>query len=293
MIMRPHQTLDLQALRTFVLGMELNNFALAAKQLCRSTSAVSAQLKKLESQTGLTLVQKQGRHLLPTSSGEQLLSYAKRLLTLNDEAIQTLQVPALCGKLHFAMQEDFGESFLTQLLGRFSHIHHQIQLSTTVTRNAALISGIQQGQFDLALSWGGAQHTTYEERLTSVPLQWFAHENFAPEPYLDRNRPLPLIMFDIPCLIRDRATQTLDNAGIPWQVIYVSHSLSGIRAAVEAGLGITVRTRIGMPPKLQPIKTCLPELGELDIVMHRANCHASPQVARLAENIREQIDTIQ
>ena len=54
-------------------------------------------------------------------------------------------------------------------------------------------------------------------------------------------------MFDSPCLMRSRAIACLDAAGIPRQVVFVSHSLSGIWAAVQAGLGLTIRTRIGMP----------------------------------------------
>ncbi|MCL7866692.1 LysR family transcriptional regulator, partial [Klebsiella pneumoniae] len=48
--------LDLDALRSFVTGMECGSFAQAALRLSRSTSAVSAQLKKLESQCGAALV---------------------------------------------------------------------------------------------------------------------------------------------------------------------------------------------------------------------------------------------
>ncbi len=83
--------LDLDALRSFVTGMECGSFAQAALRLSRSTSAVSAQLKKLESQCGAALVTKQGRHLVLTAEGEKLMSYARRLLALNDETLRALQ----------------------------------------------------------------------------------------------------------------------------------------------------------------------------------------------------------
>ena len=82
--------LDLDALRSYVVGMECGNFALAAQRLCRSTSAVSAQLKKLEQQCGTALVARSGRHLIPTTQGELLLGYGKRLLDLNDEAMSMM-----------------------------------------------------------------------------------------------------------------------------------------------------------------------------------------------------------
>ena len=102
--------LDHDALRSFVTGMECGSFAQAALRLSRSTSAVSAQLKKLESQCGAALVTKQGRHLVLTAEGEKLMSYARRLLALNDETLRALQGERLTGEIHLGLQVDFGES---------------------------------------------------------------------------------------------------------------------------------------------------------------------------------------
>ncbi|MDA4634390.1 LysR family transcriptional regulator, partial [Escherichia coli] len=54
---------DLDVLRTFTTGVDLGSFAKAADRLGRSTSAVSAQLKKLEQQAGTPIFQKSGRGL--------------------------------------------------------------------------------------------------------------------------------------------------------------------------------------------------------------------------------------
>ncbi len=79
-----HPTFDLDVLRTFVAGVELGSFAKAADRLGRSTSAVSAQLKKLESQVGSAVLVKSGRGLILSAAGESLLSHARRLLELNE-----------------------------------------------------------------------------------------------------------------------------------------------------------------------------------------------------------------
>ena len=115
--------LDLDALRSFVTGMECGSFAQAALRLSRSTSAVSSQLKKLESQCGAALVTKQGRHLVLTAEGEKLMSYARRLLALNDETLRALQGERLTGEIHLGMQEDFGESLMPGILGQFKRHH--------------------------------------------------------------------------------------------------------------------------------------------------------------------------
>ncbi|STV27223.1 NADH dehydrogenase transcriptional regulator [Klebsiella pneumoniae subsp. ozaenae] len=143
--------LDLDALRSFVTGMECGSFAQAALRLSRSTSAVSAQLKKLESQCGAALVTKQGRHLVLTAEGEKLMSYARRLLALNDETLRALQGERLTGEIHLGMQEDFGESLMPGILGQFKRHHPQVRIVARVDRNGPLHQALAEEALDLAL----------------------------------------------------------------------------------------------------------------------------------------------
>ena len=62
--------LSLIALRICVMGVEARSFAFAAERTGRPTSAVSAQLKKLESQIGSPLIKTAGRGLALTESGK-------------------------------------------------------------------------------------------------------------------------------------------------------------------------------------------------------------------------------
>lgn len=116
-----------------------------------------------------------------------------------------------------------------------------------------------------------------------------AHPDLDIRALLVSGEPLPLVMFDSPCLMRSRAIACLDAAGIPWQVVFVSHSLSGIWAAVQAGLGLTIRTRIGMPGNLRPAGGLLPAPGSLAVSLRqtpREESH-SAAVALLGELMTE------
>ncbi|KFD00066.1 transcriptional regulator [Kluyvera ascorbata ATCC 33433] len=146
-------SLDLDALRSFVTGMESGSFALAAQRLCRSTSAVSAQLKKLEQQCGTALVVRKGRHLELTHNGEILLGYARRLLALNDEAQRALNSEPLQGEIRIGMQEDFGESLMPGILGEFKRHHPGMRMSARIDRNPALLEALNDNRLDLALLW--------------------------------------------------------------------------------------------------------------------------------------------
>ena len=135
---------DLDVLRTFVTGIELGSFARAADRLGRSTSAVSAQLKKLEEQAGTPVLRREGRGMALTESGETLLGYARRLLELNDEAASALRGATLEGRVRLGMQEDFGETLLPALLGRFARAHPKVRIEVRTARNQELLRGEQR-----------------------------------------------------------------------------------------------------------------------------------------------------
>lgn len=283
---RVPESMDMDALRSFVTGIETGSFALAARHLCRSTSAVSAQLKKLEQQCGTALVRKKGRHLQLTDSGELLMSYAKRLLTLNDETLRAVRGDGLKGEIRIGMQEDFGESLMPAVLGAFSRQHPGVTITAQVDRNQRLLSEMACHQLDMALVWQAAPHAN-GRLIGDCPLAWIHHADFDLAGLLQRGDPLPLVAFDAPCLMRSRATASLDAAGIPWRIVFTSHSLSGIWAALQAGLGITLRTRAGMPGTLVTASHHLPDAGEVGIALITPEDADDPAHALLQQLIIE------
>lgn len=258
-------TFDLDALRSFVTGIECGSFAQAASRLCRSTSAVSAQLKKLEQQCGADLVVKRGRHLALTQNGEIIMGYARRLLALNDEAQRALQGERLQGEILIGMQEDFGESLMPGILGEFKRHHPGMRIIARVDRNRALLNALNDNMLDMALLWQAESVQREGKTIGQCRLEWITHPQLNIATLLAEGKPLPLVMLESPCLMRSRAIDCLDRANIAWQVVFISHSLSGIWAAVQAGLGITVRTRIGMPGNLRVAGSLLPSPGSLGI----------------------------
>lgn len=279
-------TLDLEALRSFVLGMELGNFAQAAERLNRSTSAVSAHLKKLESQIEQPIVQKVGRNLQLTPAGEELLSYGKRLLAINDDAVAALRRPKVSGVVRVGLQEDFGEAFLTTMLARFKRTNPEVTLDISVARNRELTSAFQCGKLDLALLWSCDAPLDQAEVIGRFPMQWIG----SVEDLVDlAAAPLPLVVFESPCLMRHTAIEALDLEQRAWRIAMSSHSLAGIWAAVGAGLGITVRTPAGRPASLKVLDNCnLPELPSLNLCLIRQE-QCSSAVVSFQEALQQEL----
>ncbi|WP_119271155.1 LysR substrate-binding domain-containing protein [Taklimakanibacter deserti] len=285
MIIVGFTNLDMDALRSFVTGMELGSFARASDRLGRCTSAVSAQLKKLEEQAGIPLVRKSGRGLALTNGGEALLSYARRLLDLNDEAVGAVRGVELEGWIRLGLQEDFGEAMLPDVLGRFARSHPRVRIEGHVARNSALIEKIASGRLDLALAWDGGEAPAFVERIAKVPLCWLGPASDATVWHRDDDEPLPLAALEAPCMLRTIACQELDKHGLSWRLAFVSPSLGGLWAATAAALGITVRTPIGLPRGvrvLDPLAHGLPPLPSLGLVLHRADKESGPTAEHLA-----------
>lgn len=283
---------DPEVLRSFLLGVELGSFARAAERLNRSTSAVSAQLKRLEDQAGRPLLRKSGRGMALTETGEVMLGYARRLLELNDEAAAAVRGVELEGRVRLGLQEDFGETLLPAVLGRFARAHPKLRIEARIARNAELLDCVNHGKLDLALAWEGEQSSPHVERLARLPLRWIGSADARSSKLRRRGEALPLVVLDAPCLVRRAAIDALDRAGIAWRIAFTSASLAGIWAAVTAGLGVSVRTPLGLPAGVRALtakEAGLPALPMLGLALHRADAEPSPAVTRLAKIL---VDTL-
>ena len=284
------RTLDLALLRSFVAIADHESFALAAEQVHRTQSAVTQQMARLEEQLGVTLFRKVGRSKRLTEHGVRLLDYARRLLALNDEALASVGAPDLRGPLRIGSIYDATEFLLPPLLARFSQLYPNLQLEVRTDRTAHLLQALKQGEIEIALV--GQPETTSPPahpgvRLRTSPLVWMA----AVEYVHDRKQPVPLVVPDEPSSYRATALAALDAAGIAWRIRHVTTSLafSGLRAALRAGLGVTVRLIEMLTPDLRAVTEAegLPRLPNMHLDLYLRDERVSPPARRLFESIGE------
>nr|WP_298094399.1 LysR substrate-binding domain-containing protein [uncultured Shinella sp.] len=279
---------DMDVLRTFVTGVRLGSFAKAAEALGRTPPAVSLQLKKLSELSGQTLFTKQGRGLALTDAGEALYDYAVRILDLNDEAMMMLgSSRSLDGWLRIGIPQDFAETSLPPVLGRFSRAHPKLRVEARVDRGAKLVAAVERGDLDMAVTWGG-QRSAHCRHIATHAIAWIA----APDYTMQADAPVPLIAFDPPCSFRAAAVDALTAAGREWRQVFASPGLAGLWAAVTAGLGVTIRTTTGMPAhlvSLDPQRAGLPPLGDVDLMLHTAEAVPAAPVARLRDILTEML----
>lgn len=287
--------LDMDVLRALVIAMEHGGFARAAERLGRTQSAISLQMKKLEEQVGQPLFRKAGRTVALTDAGDLLLGYARRIVALNDEALSAARGRAMDGTVRVGFPQDLAERWLPAVLGSFHRAHPRIHVEAQVGRGRELRERVAQGSLDLALAFGEiggnpAAAGSAAATLAHLPVAWVAPGGFRADP----ETPLPLALLDAPCMFRQHGIDRLDGGGRPWRITFTSPSLSGLWAAVEAGLGVTIRTPLGLPETLAILgpRYGLPELGSVPLELHRAPSAANPAVDRLHGILAESLAAV-
>lgn len=280
--------LDLDVLRTLLAVIELGSLRKAADFVGRSQSAVSQQLRKLEDQIAQPLFRKQGRGLVLTEAGELAVSYGKRLIELNDEAVRAVRGTSMEGAVRFGLPGDFAETWLPVALGKFKRLHKGIRVEIAVDKNGLLLERLDRGELDMVLVMG------YEKRddatqIATMPMSWIGPaETSAP---LLNGAPLDLALYNAPCFFRKAGIAALDNANIPWHLAYTTSSLQSLWAGVTAGLGITIRTASGMPDTLRRLdeNDGLPPLPSVSLCLHAANRRLPPAATQLWELVAETV----
>ena len=106
--------LDLDLLRSFVSVVDAGGFTRAGERVHRTQSTVSQQIRRLEETFGRVLLHRNGKRATPTEEGERLLSYARRILSLAEEARDVVARPGSEGVTRLGIPEDFAANRLTR-----------------------------------------------------------------------------------------------------------------------------------------------------------------------------------
>src|SRR5260370_31111378 len=142
---------DLDLLRTLTLAHDQGSFRGAAHSVGRTQSAISLQMRRIEDLAGVELFEKAGRNVQLTEGGIVLLEYARRLLALNDEAVQAIVGLKMHGKIRLGMLQDFAETILPSALASFGRAHPAVELEVRVERSTELLNALQRQGLDLVL----------------------------------------------------------------------------------------------------------------------------------------------
>jgi DNA-binding transcriptional LysR family regulator len=276
------RNLDLTALRAFVTVADTGGVTRAASLLNLTQSAVSMQVKRLEDALARPFFFRSARRLSLTPEGEQLLAYARRMLSLNDEVLARLNDGAFEGELRLGVPHDIVYPQIPAILKRMAQCYPRLRINLTSSFTVLMKEALARGELDLIL-------TTEEEpgrggeALAVHDLVWVG----APGGTAWQRRPIRL-GFEETCKFRPIALAALDRAGIPWEMGFTGRSNEAVQAMIAADLALTARMR-GMFPdaccEVAP-QADLPPLGKMHVCLYDAGVQKGPVVEDLKDQLR-------
>lgn len=250
-------------LRAFVAVRDTGGFTRAGQRLNLTQSAISHQIRRLEEQVGRQLLRRTTRRLTLTEDGEEFLRHAEQILISLDALTERFLPSPVSGVVRFGVPESFMGDRLPPLLCQFGRAFPSVRLDISVTTYLDLRAMIEADELDLAvvLCMSG---TKDELILRKTRFVWVAAETFeAPR------GSLPLALAPAQCVNRQVGIAALARTPIEWHVVFTSPSHQGLRAAVLAGLGITVLTLEDLEPGMKVVdgQYGLPSLPKVDFAL--------------------------
>jgi DNA-binding transcriptional LysR family regulator len=248
-------------LRNFVAIVDAGSMLNAADQVFVTQSALSLQVKRLEEMLQQPLFVREGRKLHLTTEGSVLLDYARRLLALHDEAVIAVNQGRFHGPIRIGMVQDVAETLLSGVLTRFAKLHPDAQIYGRVAGTLELLDLLGRGQLDVVIGYAAADDPN---AIKTSPMHWFG------KPGLAADGPIPLAVLEQPCRFREAALAALEANGIAYRITVETPNLSTLRAAVEAGMGLTCRTHLFLPQEKALREEGLPGLPDVAFIIRQA-----------------------
>ena len=279
------RNIDVDLLRAFLTIYEAGSFSHAAERLGRTQSTISQQIKKLEDILGREVFLRNNRSVSLTTEGEVLLSYARRMIALNDEVFGRISKPDISGTVRLGAPEAFAAHHLPDILVQFAKSHPNVGLEVHCDLSHHLADDFERGELDLILIKRDNKTKIYGNKVWREGLVWAGQgkEQFK------MGDTLPLVLSPNPCVYRSKMIDILDKKKIKWKAVFTSSSMTSRIAAAKAGLGITI-----IPKEMLAGIHGLFSLGEnsglpalpaveIDLIVNEEK--ASDATARLAEHI--------
>ncbi|GGO75480.1 transcriptional regulator [Marinobacterium nitratireducens] len=276
---------DLDLLRTFVMVADCGSFTTASVRLNSTQSTVSQKVRRLEELAGHRLLHRGHRDIQPTDAGTTLLGYARRLLSINDEAFEVLSGAASL-TIRLGVPDDFAAGRTTHVIAAFNRRHPQVKLEVTSGLSQDLCDGYDQRELDLVLL---KQRRNSREAVASWPetLWWI---DSACNPVFDQD-PVPLVTFPPRGLYRDDIIGAIERLGRRWRISFTSSSLGGIQSAVADGMGISLLPARAVTEEHRMLTndSGLASVDTMEIaVIHRPT--ADPMVRELGQDLARMLE---
>ena len=221
-------------LRTLIAVVDLRSFTRAAETLGVTQPAVSAQIKRLQMLLGGELFDKSAPGVTLTAKGEIVVSYARRMLSINDQILDLSSQSKGIDRLRIGLPTGDHETALLRLMAKFRADHPELHVQICNEPSDTLMREFRRGEFDLVLASADEEQPTRPRWSWAEQSAW----GMTSPTIVPAEGPIPLAILGEGSLTRRMSVRALKEAGQPYEIVYVGKSYASLIEAVASGLGV-------------------------------------------------------
>ncbi len=278
------RNLEIKLLRTFMAVVDCGGFTRAGERLHMTQSSVSNQIKRLEEYLGSRLLERDGKGATLTESGRSFQAYARRLVSLNDEALTHIVSHEVSGRVNLGIIEELAGAGFAGLLGQFNQRHPDITLEFVVDLSRCLLDRLEKGEIDLVVAKHVPDRPDDGVLLKCEDLVWVSSEKFP----VRINGSIPLIVSPAPCIHRKAMLDSLEARQLTWHIACHAPTLSAVRTAVLSGIGISALDESTVSDGMRKLdeRDGLPKLPRSEILLYQS-ANGSSAVKLFADMLQQ------
>ncbi|MCO5089840.1 LysR substrate-binding domain-containing protein [Bosea sp. (in: a-proteobacteria)] len=286
--MRSITNFQTDLLRTFVSVVDLGAFTKAGDALGRTQPAISLQVRRLEELVGAPIINHSGRKLQLTREGEMLLSYAREILRLNDEAASYFNRTKIAGTVRVGLPNDYAVATLQGIIFEYTRRNPQISLELECGWSTDILERLGANELDVAVAMVTNERAPYLSRSWIERPIWAA----AKDVKIDHTHSIPLAAHPEGCAYRARMIQALDSVNMRWRVAYTGSGVSGLQNAVVNGFGVSALTRYTILPGMKVLDDTdgFPPLAEIRVGLFYKHPRLSDAGIHLVNHVIARLD---
>ncbi len=262
-------------LEVFLSVIQHGNFSRAAEELNMSQPAVSQQVKSLENELGVKLLDRNTKMVSPTRAGEIVHHYGKQISAIYDIMQRTLDDlrELVTGTLMVGASYTFGEYILPHIVADFCRLHPGVRPSIHIsnTENVAemvnmnaIDVGVVEGEVDLP---GIIMSELMRDRMVVIASPQFSGLQQVMD--VEQLSASTWVLREQGSGTRTAADALLKTAGIEPAFVMEFSSTQAIKESVAAGLGLSVLSELTVQSELEQQKIAVIPLNDLDMTNMR------------------------
>jgi len=274
--------MDIELYRTFLAISDTGSFTAAARQVGRTQSAVSQQIRRLEETLGQPLFQRAAGVVDLTEYGKSLIDSARTIVETHSGVMTTYKRTAFQGIVVVGIADAYANRILGRVAAEFARLYPEATLKVVIDDSLALSRRIADGSVDLAFVTDGNCPTrgpvAFYDRLVLVgPAEGDVH----------KQDPLPVVLYDERNQDELPLIAVLETMGRSCRAAFVCRSVHAQHEVIKAGLAVGI---LGEGSMEAGERACLeadgfPVFKRLTIRLERSRAKKSQVIDRLEQHL--------